>query len=173
MGLHGEYLGMQLSVDDLDRENIEYFRWCATHEYRLQSCNACSLLRYPPTTACPWCTSPDASWVPVAAKGAVYSYTEVHHAIQPAFKRVTPYLALLVELDTQRGLPGADEALRVMANLALPNGDLAPPDVVRSVGIGTRVRMVFKDVAPGFALPMWTIDEGAPQPAAPWRYPIE
>ena len=45
--------------------------------------------------------------------------------------------------------------------------------MVRRVGIGTRVRMVFTDVAPGLALPQWTIDEGATQPDKPWRYPQE
>ena len=53
------------------------------------------------------------------------------------------------------------------------HGALAPPEVVRRVGIGTRVRMVFTDVTSGLALPQWTIDEGAPQPDKPWRYPQE
>jgi uncharacterized protein len=44
---------------------------------------------------------------------------------------------------------------------------------VRNVGIGTRVRLVFADVAPGLALPQWAIDETAAQPAKPWRYPQE
>ena len=47
---------------------------------------------------------------------------------------------------------------------------LAPPELVQTVGIGTRVRMVFRDIAPGLSLPQWTIDETAPQPV-PWRYP--
>ena len=54
-----------------------------------------------------------------------------------------------------------------------PDGNLAPKETVRSVGIGTRVRMVFADAGPGIALPHWTIDEGAAQPAKPWRYPQE
>jgi hypothetical protein len=45
--------------------------------------------------------------------------------------------------------------------------------MVRRVGIGTRVRMVFTDVTPGLSLPQWTIDETAQQPAKPWRYPQE
>jgi len=45
--------------------------------------------------------------------------------------------------------------------------------MVRRVGIGTRVRMVFCDVGPGLALPQWTIDEAATQPATVWRYPQE
>jgi hypothetical protein len=33
--------------------------------------------------------------------------------------------------------------------------------------------MVFTDVAPGLSLPQWTLDETAPQPEKPWRYPQE
>jgi hypothetical protein len=31
--------------------------------------------------------------------------------------------------------------------------------------------MVITPVAPGLALPQWTIDEKAEQPERPWRYP--
>ena len=48
----------------------------------------------------------------------MHSYTEVHHAIQPAFREHTPYMVLLVDLDTQKGEPTPDEALRVIGNLA-------------------------------------------------------
>ena len=173
MALRGNYLGMDLSVDDLDVENIEYFGWCAKHEFRLQRGRKSGLLRYPPTTACPWTSDPESEWVPVEGKGTVHSYTEVHHAIQPAFKQHTPYMILLVELDTQRGQPSPDEALRVVGNLTTPDGELAPPELVRRIGVGSRMRMVFKDVSPGLSLPMWTLDETAEQPQNPWRYPQE
>ena len=87
--------------------------------------------------------------MPVEGKGAVHSYTEVHHAIQPAFKAHTPYLVLLVDLDTQLGKPTEHDALRVVGNLATPDGKLAPAEMVKRVGIGTRVRMVFSDVTAG------------------------
>jgi uncharacterized protein len=103
----------------------------------------------------------------------VHSYSEVHHAIQPAFRGHTPYLILLVDLDTQKGEPTPDEALRVIGNLCTPDGQLAPPELVSRVGIGTRVRMVFSDVAPGLSLPQWTIDETAQQATSVWRYPQE
>jgi uncharacterized OB-fold protein len=173
MSVRADYMGMTLSIDDLDQENLAYFRHCAEHDFRLQQCGDCKLLRYPPATACPWCASPKASWASVEGKGEVYSYEEVHHAIQPAFKGKTPYMVLLVELDTQKAKPTADEALRVAANLTTPDGKLAPPDMVRKVGIGTRVRMVFTDVGPGLSLPQWTIDETAKQPDKAWRYPQE
>ena len=169
MSIKADYLGMPLSLDELDAENLAYFKYCAEHDFHLQLCESCNLLRYPPTTACPWCMRREAKWVPVEGRGAVHAYTEVHHAIQPAFKAFTPYLVLLVDLDRQKGRPSAEEALRIVGNLATPEGKLAPPEVVGRVGIGTRVRMVFSDVAPGLALPQWTIDETAQQPK-PWRY---
>jgi uncharacterized OB-fold protein len=173
MSIKAQYLGMPLDLSELDGENLAYFRYCATHDFRLQACTQCGLLRYPPTTACPWCASPDSRWTPVGGRGAVHSYTEVHHAIQPAFRDHLPYLVLLVDLDTQKGKPTADEALRVVGNLTTPQGVLAPRDLVRRVGIGTRVRMVFTDIAEGLALPQWTVDETVPQPASLWRYPQE
>jgi uncharacterized OB-fold protein len=173
MAIQATYLGMPLVIDDVDRENLAYFGHCAKHDFHLQRCDDCRLLRYPPTTACPWCASPNATWTSVEGRGAVHSYEEVHHAIQPSFKGHTPYMVLLVDLDTQKGQPSADEALRVAGNLTTPDGVLAPREMVQRVGIGTRVRMVFTDVAEGLSLPQWTIDEGAPQPQTPWRYPQE
>ena len=170
MAINATYLGMPLEINDLDVENLTYFKHCAAHAFHLQRCRKCQLLRYPPTTACPWCAHGESDWVPVEGKGAVHSYTEVHHAIQPAFKAKSPYLILIVDLDTQKGKPSEHEALRVVGNLATADGTLAPPDQVRQVGIGTRVRMVFADVAPGLSIPHWTIDETATQPARPWRY---
>ena len=73
MAIRGDYLGMALSIDDLDIENVEYFRHCAEHKFHLQQCEDCNLLRYPPATACPWCASPKSRWTPVEGKGAVYS----------------------------------------------------------------------------------------------------
>jgi len=173
MTVRGEYLGMALSIDDLDGENVTYFKHCSEHDFHLQKCDDCSLLRYPPTSGCPWCSSPKSTWTKVEAKGEVHSYNEVHHAIQPAFKAVAPYMLLLVDLDTQKGSPTEDDALRVAANLMTADGKFAPPDMVKKVGIGTRVRMVFVDVADGLSIPQWTIDETAKQPDKPWRYPQE
>jgi len=171
--IDGDYMGMNLRIDDLDVENVAYFKHCAEHDFHLQACNDCHRLRYPPTTACPWCMARESSWKKVEGKGAVHSYTEVHHAIQPAFRGKTPYMVLLVDLDTQKGEPTPDEALRVIGNLCTPDGQLAPPEMVRRVGVGTRVRMVFSDVSTGIALPQWTIDESAEPPAKPWRYAQE
>jgi len=173
MTLQGNYLGMSLSIDDLDHENLTYFKHCSQHDFQLQKCDDCHLLRYPPTTGCPWCASPRATWTKVEGTGEVHSYAEVHHAIQPAFKTHTPYMVLLVDLDTQKAHPSEYESLRVVGNLTTPDGTLAPPEMVRGIGIGSRVRMVFSDVVDGVSLPQWTLDTTAKQPDKPWRYPQE
>jgi len=173
MPIVGDYMGMALTIDDVDKENREFFGWCAKGEFRLQKGKESGLLRYPPTTACPWTTDREYDWVPVEGKGAVHSYVEVHHPIQPAFRDKVPYMILLVDLDTQKGQPSEHESLRVVGNLVTANGEFAPPEVIKSVGIGTRVKMAFTPVTDGFSLPMWTIDEDAEQPESPWRYPQE
>ena len=59
MRIEADYLGMQLELDEREVENTAYFRYCAAHDFRLQACEACGLIRYPPGTACPWCACPD------------------------------------------------------------------------------------------------------------------
>lgn len=169
----GDYLGMRLSIEDVDQENMAFFKYCAAGDFRLQRGRQSGLFRYPPTTACPWTRDRTYDWVSVEGKGTVHSYTEVHHAIQPAFRAHVPYMILLVDLDTQKGQPTEHEALRVAGNLVTPDGTLAPPDMIVRVGIGTRVRMVFAKVNEDLAIPQWTIDETAVQPDKPWRYPQE
>jgi uncharacterized OB-fold protein len=165
------YLGMDLALSAREQENRAYFGFCASGEFRLQCCRQCGLLRYPPGPACPWCSAFEADWVPVEGRGTVHSYMEVQQAIQPAFRAAAPFMVLLVELDNQRGQPTAHEALRVIGNLVDAECRIASSAYSRDVGIGSRVRMIFTPVAPGLALPQWTIDRSASQPARPWRYP--
>jgi uncharacterized protein len=164
------YLGMNLTLTDLDAENVSFFGYCAARDFRLQRCSGCRQLRYPPTTGCPWCAEPKSEWVSVEGRGTVHSYTEVHHPVQAGFKTHLPYLVLIVDLDTQKGSPSPSDALRVVGNLVDENGLLASPGEIGKVGIGTRVRLAFADIAPGLALPHWALDKDASQPAKPWRY---
>ena len=173
MPVSGEHLGMTLTLDDLDIENVAFFDYLSKGELRLQRCAGDGMMRYPPTTRCPYCASPDCAWVAVEPRGTVYSYAEVHHAIQPAFRAHVPYMILLVDLDAQKGAPGEHDGLRVVGNLATPEGEMAPPDMIARVGIGSRMRMVFRKIGEGIAMPMWTLDEAAAQPEMPWRYPQE
>ena len=171
MTLTGEYLGMDVAIGEVDEPNQAFYTHCGNGALHLQACAACDLMRYPTTTACPWCSAAEHEWRAVSGKGTIYSYCEVHHAIAPMYRPHLPYQLLLVQLDEQVGVPGEHDGLRVTGNLVTPAGDLAPPGLVRQVGIGTRVRVVLVDMGGGMALPQWTVDEDAEQPESPWRYP--
>ncbi len=173
MAMEGEYMGMAVLIDDLDRDNQNFYRFCGQNELRVQECLMCHLKRTPPTSACPFCGAEEAEWVLLSGKGTIYSYGEVHHAIQSAFKPHLPYHLLLVELDEQKDLPNSYDGLRLQGNLAEPDGSLAKPALIKQIGIGTRVRIVFKGFGDGLAMPLWTLDEDFEQPENPWRYPIE
>ena len=167
----GTHLGMPLEIAALDEENVAYFGFCAAGELRLQRCRACDLMRHPPGPSCPWCAGNDFEWIAVEPIGTVYSYTEIRHAVQPAFADHVPYMALLVELDVQRDRPSDGEAIRIIGNLVHPDGALASPELVRDVGIGTRVRAVFARAGAGIGIPLWTPVEDPASGEAPWRYP--
>ena len=50
---------MPLQIDDLDGENLDYFSTARRTISICRHCADCKLLRYPPTTACPWCMTPE------------------------------------------------------------------------------------------------------------------
>ncbi len=102
MPVQGDYMGMMLTIEDLDQENLDFFRYCSMRDFRLQRGKSSGLLRYPPTTACPWTTDRNSEWVSVEGKGVVHSYVEVHHPIQPAFQDKVPYMIILADLDDCR-----------------------------------------------------------------------
>ena len=162
-----EYRGMNLIVPENDSEWREYYATASQRRLVMRKCAACGLMRYPPTHACPWCTDLAWSWQEVSGKGTIHSYEIVAHAIQPGFREWTPYPVVVVELDEQRGRPTSDEALRMIANLVTPD---FTPEREERVAIGSRVRVLFQELSPGFALPQFTLSDEPPVGRA-WRFP--
>jgi len=160
-----QYRGMSLVVPDNDSEWIEFYAHARKHQLVVRKCQACGLLRYPPTHACPWCMDLGWTWQQVSGKGTIYSYEIVVHAIQPGFKEIAPYAVVLVELDEQRAKPTLDESLRIIANLVKPDFS---PEVEANVAIGKRVRVVFQDLADHLALPQFTLIDEKPDGRV-WR----
>ena len=153
------YLGMRLFVSENDRPNLEFFAHCADGALHLQQCAGCGLMRYPPSAGCPFCGCAESRWRPVEAAGTVYSFTEIHHATNPAFRPFLPYAVAIVELDDQRGVPTEGAALRIPGVVAMADGNFASPDVVRKIGINMRMRASYRNVCDGMALLVWTPDE--------------
>ena len=67
--------------------------------------------------------------------------------------------------------PTEQEAIRMIGNLATSDAALAPAELVCTVGIGSRVRVVFASAGPDIAIPLWTLDTAQPAGVIPWRYP--
>ena len=110
----------------------------AARERRLvvQRCASCGTLRFPARAICARCLSREASWVPVAGRGSIFSYAVMHQAIHPGFAAEVPYAVVVVELE---------EGPRLLSNLAdCPLAD---------VRIGLPVEVVFEDVTPDVTLP--------------------
>ena len=156
MAIDAVFMDMRLVVRDGDQPNLDFFAHCRQHVLHLQSCGRCDLMRYPPMPACPFCGAEENHWLPVDAKGQVYSYTEVHHATHSAFKSCVPYAVAIVELDAQCDRPHPGAALRIPAVVVQADGAIASP--ATGVGIGTRMRMIFTDANDVMAIPRWTID---------------
>ena len=36
MPIQGDYMGMMLTIEDLDQENKDFFKYCSKKEFRLQ-----------------------------------------------------------------------------------------------------------------------------------------
>ena len=130
---HVDLLG-PIPIADFD--DREYWAGCARGEFMLQRCADCKAFRHPPRPMCPKCRSMRAEWVASKGAGEVHSYTVVHHPSAPALREAVPYGIVLVEMD---------EGPRIISNMIdVPPGDLH---------IGMRVRVAFREVAPGVALP--------------------
>lgn len=162
-----EYKGMNLIVPESDRELRPYFAAAREGRLVLRRCGECGLLRYPPGSGCPWCSSLKSEWVEVSGRGTIHSYEIVTQAIQPGFADWVPYPVVLVELDEQRATPTEHEALRIIANLVTPD---FRPEAEERCEIGRRVRVVFQPLDDQVALPQFTLTDEPPEGRV-WRLP--
>ena len=85
-------------------------------------------------------------------KGVVHSYVEVHHPIQAAFQDKVSYTIVLADLNSRKCELSEHEALRVAGFFLTADGEFSPPEMINRVGIGARVKMIFKDVCDEFTL---------------------
>lgn len=117
----------------VNRDNAYFFEGTRAQELRIQTCNACGVLRHPPGPACPDCGALDRGFVVAAGEGTVFSYL-VHHAPQVPGKEL-PLVIALVDLD---------EGVRMVAEVTGP------------VEIGDRLRVGWNVVDDELTLPIWT-----------------
>jgi uncharacterized OB-fold protein len=86
-------------------ETMYFWEGTRAGELRLQRCNTCQKVYFPPRLFCPECASRDVAMFRASGRARLYSYV-IHHRPVPGF--TPPYAIAVVELD---------EGPRMMTNI--------------------------------------------------------
>ena len=120
----------------VNRDSQFFWDGTARGELRIQKCNHCGALRFPPGPACQSCEAYDRGHVVAAGAGTVFSY--VVHRHPPVPGKELPIVIALIDLD---------EGVRMVGEVV----DVAD----RDVRIGMRLRVDFNRVDDELTLPVW------------------
>ena len=120
----------------VNRDSRFFWDGTAVGELRIQQCNACGALRFPPGPACQSCEAYDRGHVVAAGTGTVFSY--VVHRHPPVPGKELPIVIALIDLD---------EGVRMVGEVV----DVADTDI----RIGMRLRVGFHRVDDELTLPVW------------------
>jgi uncharacterized OB-fold protein len=84
---------------EMDHDTTAYWQHLKEHEVRLQKCTECRRFRFPPYPNCPHCGALGGDWEAISGKGSLYSWTVVHHPIDPRLKDEVPFVLALVQME--------------------------------------------------------------------------
>ncbi len=120
-----------------------YWVAAAEHTLALQRCSACDKFVHPPRPGCPFCQSPETTWVTIGDQitGTIYTFVTVYRAFDPSFNADVPYIVALCDVDQAPGV-------RITANVI---GDRD------GIEIGNRVKMTWEDRPGDFTAPQWEL----------------
>ncbi|MFD5574485.1 Zn-ribbon domain-containing OB-fold protein [Streptomyces cadmiisoli] len=120
--------------------------WDATRSRTLllQRCGPCGQLIHHPREACPRCLAQDFVWGASTGRGSVHAVSVHHRPFEVMDAGECPYVVAFVDLD---------EGVRFLSNIVGADRLTASP--------GDRVRLVWKPVAGGHALPQFEVDRTA------------
>jgi uncharacterized OB-fold protein len=125
-----------------DPESRPFWEGCHAHKLLIVRCTNCGTFRFPATSFCAKCDSPNHEWVEASGKGKVFSWIVVRHPVpKDIYADEVPYVVALVTLD---------EGVRMPANIV----DCAPEEVTADM----RVTVGFRDVTPEISLPVFSPD---------------
>ena len=116
-------------------ETQPFWDGTAAGELRLQRCDQCAHVYFPPRPFCPACAARKVSWFKASGKAKLYSYV-IHHRPAPGF--TPPYSIAVVQLE---------EGPRMMTNIVG-----CDPEDVR---IGMPVRVRFEAVSDDASVPLF------------------
>ncbi|MEA2863579.1 MAG: hypothetical protein QOC84_1535 [Bradyrhizobium sp.] len=107
-------------------------------ELRLQRCDACANVYFPPRPFCPACASRKVSMFRASGKGRLYSYVINHRPAAPGF--TPPYAIAVVELD---------EGPRMMSNI------IDCPQTPEALELDMRLEVAFEKLDDKITLPLF------------------
>lgn len=131
-----------------DPESAPFWEGCARHELLIPQCRSCGTFRFPPTSLCPHCHSPDLDWRRSPGNGKIFSWIVVRHPVpRDAFEESVPYVVALVELP---------EGVRMVGNIQGCG--------VEEIEADMPVAVTFRDIGEGVSLPVFrpTDQRGTP-----------
>jgi uncharacterized OB-fold protein len=106
-------------------------------ELRLQRCNACGRIYFPPRPFCPGCAHRGVTVIRASGRATLYSYV-IHHRPVPGFE--PPYSIAVVELE---------ERPRMMTNI------VNVPQTPEALRLDMPLRVVFRRMTDTITLPLF------------------
>ncbi|MGF6943321.1 putative OB-fold protein [Streptomyces auratus] len=141
--------GLLLPVPDED--GAPFWEYAARGELRIQACDDCGTLRFPPRPCCPYCQSFAARWQKMSGRGRIWSYVLPHPPLLPAYAALPGYNAIVVEL-------AEAPRIRLVGNLVTaadaPLNSVAPA----RLRIGAPVKAAFHTLPEGMTVPRWLLE---------------
>jgi len=128
-------------LPQITEETRPFWDWCKEGVLKLQRCSDCSEFRFPPSVACPNCSSMNFSWEPVSGTGSIFSFVTFQRLYHKAFASLLPYMVAVVELS---------EGPRVVSRLT----GVKETDVVKC---GTQVKVRFEQLSDDLVLPLFEL----------------
>jgi uncharacterized OB-fold protein len=124
-------------------ETTHFWEGTRQGELRLQRCQSCDHVYFPPRPFCPTCASKQVAVFKASGRGSLFSYV-VSHLPAPGFE--PPYTIAVVELE---------EGPRMMTNIVG-----TPPDP-QQLPLDAPVEVEFVAVSDSITLPMFRLAESA------------
>jgi uncharacterized OB-fold protein len=118
-------------------ETRHFWEGTRARELRLQRCDGCAHVYFPPRPFCPKCASKQVSVFKASGRGTLYSYV-INHRAPPGFE--APYSIAVVELD---------EGPRMMTNI------VGTPQTPEALELDMPVEAVFEDFGDEITLPFF------------------
>ncbi len=120
-------------------ETQHFWDGTRARELRLQRCDACDRVYFPPRPFCPACASRKVSVFAASGRGRLYSYV-INHRAPPGSGFETPYSIAVVELE---------EGPRLMTNI------VETPQTPEALQHDLPVEVVYEDFGDEITLPFF------------------